>query len=270
MVNFHSKDQYHYEDLLHIMTLLRSPGGCPWDAEQTHASLRRGFLEETYEALDAIDRADAPALCEELGDVLLQVVFHAELEREKGSFTMEDVIDGICKKLVYRHPHVFAAEEVADSDQVLANWEVLKRREKGQESVSDAVEAVAHTLPALWRAEKIQKKTAKAGFQWDSIAGALDKLDEESRELRQAVSGKQPPDAPHGIREEVGDTLFIAAKVAQMSGVDPEEALHCACDKYARRFRMVEQAAGDKPLTDCTEAELTRLWCAAKEREKQS
>lgn len=270
MVNFQYKDSYDYEDLLRIMTQLRAPGGCPWDAQQTHASLRRGFLEETYEVLDAIDRADADALCEELGDVLLQVVFHAELERETGRFTMDDVIDGICKKLVYRHPHVFATEVVADSDEVLANWEVLKRKEKGQMSTSDAIEAVAHTLPALWRAEKIQKKTAKAGFQWNSAQGALDKLDEEAEELRQAVRCGEAPDAPHGVAEEVGDTLFIAAKVAQMSGVDPEEALHRACDKYTRRFRLVEQVAGDKPLTDCTEAELMALWAAAKEREKLS
>lgn len=202
--------------------------------------------------------------------MLLQVVFHAELERETGGFTMDDVIDGICKKLVYRHPHVFAADTVAGSEEVLANWEVLKRREKGQESTADAVEAVAHTLPALWRAEKIQKKTAKAGFQWDCVSGALDKLEEETRELRQAVSRNEAADVPHGVAEEVGDTLFIAAKVAQMHGVDPEEALHRACDKYARRFRLVEQAAGNKSLSDCTEAELVELWTAAKEREKLS
>lgn len=270
MVDFQCKGHYGYEDLLHIMTLLRSPGGCPWDAEQTHASLRRSFLEETYETLDAIDRADTAALCEELGDVLLQVVFHAELERENGGFTMDDVIDGICKKLVYRHPHVFAGQTAEDSQEVLANWETLKRREKGQQSTADAVDAVAHTLPALWRAEKIQNKTAKAGFHWNSISGALDKLEEEAGELRRAVAEGRDADAPHGVAEEVGDTLLIAAKIAAISGVDPEEALHRACDKYARRFRLVEQSAGDKPLTDCTEAELMALWAAAKGQEHSS
>lgn len=270
MVDFQCKGRYGYEDLLRIMTLLRSPGGCPWDAEQTHASLRRGFLEETYETLDAIDRQDTAALCEELGDVLLQVVFHAELEREVGSFTMDDVIDGICKKLVYRHPHVFAGQTAENSQAVLANWETLKRREKGQQSTADAVEAVAHTLPALWRAEKIQNKTAKAGFHWSTLSGALDKLEEEAGELRRAVTENGDVNAPHGVAEEVGDTLLIAAKIAAIRGVDPEEALHRACDKYARRFRLVEQAAGDKPLGDCTEAELMALWAAAKAQDSSS
>lgn len=220
--------------------------------------------------MDAIDRGDAPALCEELGDVLLQVVFHAELERETGGFAMDNVIDGICQKLVYRHPHVFGNQQAATSDEVLVNWELLKRKEKGQASTADAVEAVAHTLPALWRAEKIQKKTAAPGFQWNSAIGALDKLGEETQELRQAVARGGDVTAPHGVAEEVGDTLFLAAKVAQMNGVDPEEALHRACDKYSRRFRMVEQSAGDKPLSDCSEAELSALWNAAKAQENKS
>ena len=174
---------------------------------------------------------------------------------------------GICKKLVYRHPHVFGTVQADTSEQVLVNWEVLKRKEKGQQTTADAVEAVAHTLPALWRAEKIQKKTAKVGFQWNSVSGALDKLEEEVAELRQAVESGIATDAPHGIREEVGDALFIAAKIAQMSGVDPEDALHRACDKYNTRFRRVEESVGGKPLTDYTEEELVALWRRAKEQE---
>lgn len=265
MVDFQCKPHYGWEDFLEIMRLLRAPGGCPWDIEQTHGSIRRNFLEETYEVLDAIDHDDPHAMCEELGDILMQVAFHAQIEAERGRFTMDDVVDGVAQKLVYRHPHVFGGTMQADnSEQVLVNWEVLKRREKGQRSTADAIEAVPHTLPALWRAEKIVGKTVKAGFNWDSIAGALDKLEEETRELRQAVEAGGAADAPHGVREEVGDALFILSKIAQMSGVDPEDALHCACDKFDARFRRVEEAA-DKPFTDHTEAELAALWEEAKQ-----
>lgn len=187
MVNFQRKQRYGWEDLLTIMHLLRAPEGCPWDREQTHQSIRRNFLEETYEALDAIDRNDTPGMCEELGDVLLQVVFHSVMEEEQGRFTADDVVDGVAQKLVFRHPHVFGAAEAADSAQALEGWEAQKKKEKGFTSPADAVEAVPHTLPALWRAEKIVSRSVKAGFNWDSAAGALDKLDEETAELRQAV-----------------------------------------------------------------------------------
>ena len=266
MVDFECKSRYGWEDFLEIMKLLRSPGGCPWDAEQTHQSIRREFLEETYEALDALDRDDPDAMCEELGDVLMQVVFHAQIEKELGRFTMDDVVNGIAQKMVYRHPHVFGGSMQADtSEQVLVNWETLKRREKDQRSTADAIEAVPHTLPALWRAEKIQKKTAKTGFDWNNPAGALAKLEEEVRELRQAVDAGQAVDAPHGIREEVGDVLFIAAKLAQMFKVDPEDALHRTCDKFDARFRLVEESV-DKPLADYTQEELLALWKAAKKQ----
>ena len=215
MVNFQRKQRYGWEDLLTIMHLLRAPEGCPWDREQTHQSIRRNFLEETYEALDAIDRNDTPGMCEELGDVLLQVVFHSVMEEEQGRFTADDVV---AQKLVFRHTHVFGAAEAADSAQALEGWEAQKKKEKGFTSPADAVEAVPHTLPALWRAEKIVSRSVKAGFNWDSAAGALDKLDEETAELRQAVEAGQPVDSPHGIREELGDALFILCKIAQMSG----------------------------------------------------
>lgn len=267
MVDFQCKPQYDWADFLEIMRLLRAPGGCPWDREQTHGSIRRNFLEETYEALDALDRDDGVDMCEELGDVLMQVAFHAEIESERGRFTMDDVVNGVAQKLVYRHPHVFGDVQVAGSGEVLTNWEALKRREKGQASTADAVEAVPHTLPALWRAEKIQSKAAKVGFDWASAISALGKLEEEVRELREALESGKPADAPHGVQEEVGDALFITAKVAQMSGVDPEDALHRACDKFDRRFRLVEQRA-DKPLSSYDEAALVALWKAAKAAEK--
>ena len=264
MVNFQRKDRYDWQDLLTIMKLLRSPEGCPWDREQTHQSIRRNFLEETYEALDTIDRNDIPGMQEELGDVLLQVLFHSLMEEEQGHFNADDVVNGVAQKLVFRHAHVFGTAKADDSAQALEGWEAQKKREKGYTPPADAVEAVPHTLPALWRAEKIVSRSVKAGFNWDSIGGALDKLDEESGELRQAVEAGGSPDAPHGVREEIGDALFILCKIAQMSGVDPEDALHRSCDKFQRRFRCVADAA-DKPLSAYSEAELVSLWERAKQ-----
>lgn len=259
MVDFQCKPRYDWQDFLQIMRLLRSPGGCPWDREQTHASIRRNFLEETYEVLDALDRDDVAGMKEELGDILMQVAFHAIMEEEVGRFDIDDVVDGVARKLVFRHPHVFGTLEGKDSEQALTNWEAAKRKEKGFRSVADAVEAVPHTLPALWRAEKIISKTVKAGFNWSSIDGALNKLDEEAGEVRQAVAAKDPDN----LREEIGDALFALTKIAQMNQIDPEDALHRACDKFEGRFRKVESAA-EKPLDACSEAELIALWETAK------
>ena len=264
MVDFQCKSRYDWDDLVEIIRILRAPGGCPWDGEQTHLSIRRDFLEETYEVLDALDRDDARDMCEELGDVLMQVIFHAQIERERGRFDVSDVIDGIAQKMVFRHPHVFANGKADTSDEVLVNWEILKRQEKGQRSTADAIEAVPHTLPSLWRAEKLQKKTAKAGFTYQNTLDALAKLEEEVRELRLALEGGKAVDAPHGVKEEAGDVLFMACNVARMEGVEGEEALHCACDKFARRFRSVEQQA-QKPLTEYSKEELLAMWEQAKE-----
>ena len=269
MVDFQYKKRYDYADLLQIMKLLRAPGGCPWDREQNHESIRRDFLEEACEAVEAIDNADMVGLCEELGDVLLQVVFHARIEEEQGGFTMEDVVDGVCQKLVYRHPHVFGTTQVSGSEQVLVNWDVLKRKEKGQTTTADAVDAVARTLPGLWRAEKIQKKAAKAGFCWPEPQSAMDKLSEEMEELRCAAEHGGAVEAPHGIREELGDVLFAAAMVARQYGVDPEEALHAACDKFAVRFRRTEELA-DGAMEQLSAEELLALWETAKTQENKS
>ncbi len=261
MVHFNEKERYGYEDLLEIIRLLRSPEGCPWDRVQTHASIRRGLLEEAYEAAEGIDRDDPALLREELGDVLMQVVFHADIERDLGRFTMEDVVDGVVKKLLFRHPHVFgAAAPEEDADSVLQSWDAIKRREKQQRSTAQAMDAVARSLPALWRAEKIQGKAAADGFDWPDIQGALDKLDEEARELRQAVAENT------NVAEELGDLLFAAVKTARFAGVDPEEALHAACEKFTRRFSVVEQGAAEqgRPLAQLTLEEKCRLWDAAK------
>ena len=260
MVEFQRKDFYSYEDFLEIMRLLRAPGGCPWDREQTHSSIRRNFLEETYEVLDAIDHDDASGMCEELGDVLMQVAFHAQIEAERGRFTMANVVDGVARKLVYRHPHVFGDVQADTSQQVLANWDVLKRREKGQRSTADAVEAVPHTLPALWRAEKVQKKAAKAGFDWPGVQDAVDKLSEEVDELRSALSGQGNP------VEELGDLFFAAVCVSRFLNADPDDVLQTASDKFAARFRRVEALAGQqgRPMNEMTLEELKALWVQAK------
>ena len=259
MVNFELKSRYDYEDLLRVVHILRSPGGCPWDQEQTHKSIRRDFLEEAYEAAEAIDTGDTALLREELGDVLLQVVFHADMESDAGNFTMEDVVDEVTKKMIFRHPHVFAQVQADTTEQVLVNWEQLKREEKDQKTAADTLDSVARSLPQLWRAEKIQKKAAKAGFDWADVSGALEKLEEETAELRRAA------ESGVDVEEELGDVLFAAAKIGQMSGVDPEDALHCACDKFDARFRQVE-AAADKPLSEYAEEELLEMWTRSGEK----
>lgn len=265
MIEFERKDFYSYDDLLRIMDCLRAPDGCPWDREQTHESIRRNFLEETYEALDAIERDNPSELCEELGDVLMQVVFHAQIEMERGRFTMADVVNRLCQKLVYRHPHVFGDVDVhGDSEQALATWEERKRQEHGQTTAADAIDSVPRTLPALWRAEKIHKRAAKAGFDWAEVPDALEKLTEELSELRKAIADGVPTDDPHGSRNEIGDLLFAVVKVAQMQEIDPEDALHRACDKFAARYRQTE-ALAERPLSECSIQELVALWQRAKE-----
>ena len=260
MVDFQYKDSYGVKDLEEIVRILRAPGGCPWDAEQTHQSIRRNFLEESYEAVEAIDEGSSEHLREELGDVLLQVALHTEMERECGRFDLDGVADGICKKLIFRHPHVFGDVAVSGTGEVLSNWEVLKRQEKGQATHTDALEAVARALPALWRAEKVQKKAKKAGFDWPEISGALDKLSEELEELRQAVRQGT------NVEEELGDLLFSAVNAARFADVDPEEALNRATDKFIARFRQVEVRAAQsgRSLEDMTLAELDTLWEEAK------
>jgi len=245
-------------DLLRIMELLRSPGGCPWDRAQTHASIRRNLLEEAYETAEAIDRDDTENLKEELGDVLLQVVFHARMAEEEGRFTFDDVVDGVCKKLVFRHPHVFGAADAGDSEQALTAWEAQKREEKGLKTAGDALDAVARSLPALMRAEKLQDKAKKAGFDWPDIGPALDKLSEEVDELKSAVRDRS------NVEEELGDLLFAAVKAGRFAGLDSELALHAACEKFIRRFRRVETLS-DRPLTEQELPALEALWARAKE-----
>lgn len=263
MVDFERKEKYNFNDLLRIMEILRAPDGCMWDREQDHQSIRRNFIEETYEVCEAIDEQDTEHLKEELGDVLLQVVFHAQMEKEKGVFDIGDVADGICKKLIYRHPHIFGSVEVGSSEEILRNWDELKRREKHQKTETSALEGVAKSLPGLIRAEKLQKKAAKVGFDWENAQGALGKVEEELDEVKRAMSGDGDSE------EEIGDLLFAAVNVARHLKVDPERAMEKTCNKFIRRFADMERQAEaeHKALAGLSLAELDLLWNRSKEKE---
>ena len=256
MINFENKPKYGVYDLEKLIAVLRAPGGCPWDAEQTHESIKRNMLEEAYEVVEAIDEGSASHLCEELGDVLTQVVFHSGIEEDAGNFNLDDVADMVCRKLILRHPHVFSDVTVTGSDDVLKNWDDIKRVEKGQKTVTDSMEAVAKSLPSLWRAEKIQNKAAKVGFDWPEVWGAMDKLAEELTEVSDAVS------AESRVEEELGDLLFSAVNVARFMGVDPENALSKACDKFTARFAYIESEAAKqgKLLSEMTLEEMDTLY----------
>ncbi len=262
-MNFQIKEQYTIEDLVEIVQLLRAPDGCPWDREQTHESIRRNFLEEAYEVAEAIDEGNAAHLQEELGDVLLQVVFHTEIEREKQVFDITDVADGVCKKLIYRHPHIFSTVEVASTEEVLQNWDALKRVEKRQETVTDTMQSVARSLPQLLRADKIQGKAKKSGFDWDDVQGAMDKVREETEEVSRALAGEG--DAV----EEIGDLLFAVVNVARFLKADPEQALEQANDKFIARFAKMEALAAKKGTAFDTLSlqEMEQLWQTVKAKE---
>jgi len=258
VLDFLCKESYDLRDFVALVSYLRSPNGCPWDQVQTHESIRRNFLEETYEACEAIDAGDLVHMREELGDVLMQVLFHTDIEREAGHFDIDDVADAACKKLVYRHPHVFRRDEPDAPD-----WDTMKQRERAQTTTAEAMDSVARSLPALWRCDKIQAKAAKTGFEWPDVHAALDKVDEETRELRAAVASGDT----EAIGDELGDLLFAAVKVARFAGIDPEQAAHAACEKFIHRFSAMETAAANDgtALEQCTLAQMLSLWQQAKQ-----
>lgn len=261
-VDFEIKDNYDINDFLRLVTVLRSPGGCPWDRKQTHESIKKNFIEETYEAVEAINKADAEGLKEELGDVLLQVAMHSEMESEKGSFDFNDVVNDICKKLVVRHPHVFGDAAAQSSDEALQNWDQVKLKTKGMKKQGEAMIKVPREFPALMRAQKVQEKAAKAGFDWDDINGAVDKLHEEIDELETALAAGVGKD----IEEEFGDVLFSCVNVSRFIGADSEEALTASTDKFIKRYLLVEKLAADEGLGMKTASieELDKLWNKAK------
>ena len=252
------RTRHGFDALMDVMHRLRAPGGCPWDAEQTHTSLRSSLIEESYEVLDAIDREDLTALEEELGDLLLQVVFHAVIEEEMSEFTMRDVITGIVNKLIYRHPHVFGDVKVNSSDDVLYNWENLKQKEKHQQTVADAMRAVPASFPALIRSFKVQKKAAHVGFDWPNAKDALPKVGEEAREVLEAIESGETEHAA----EEIGDLLFACVNVARLLKVDPELALGSATEKFMRRFISMERLIlnDGRDFTDMTLDEMDQYW----------
>lgn len=266
-MTFEKKDHYSIGDLLRIMEILRSENGCPWDREQDHASIRKNFIEETYEVCEAIDQKDSEHLCEELGDVLLQVVFHSQMEKEAGRFTFDDVADGICRKLIYRHPHIFGDVTVSGSEEVLKNWDALKKTEKHQSSYTETLESVPAALPALMRAEKVQKRAGRAGMAYPSAEAAFRDLRSEVQELDAELASGDAQKAA----AELGDVLFAAVNVARHLKVDPEEALTASTNKFIRRFEGTEklaQARGiDMPSTPIEE--LDKLWAEVKQEQKK-
>jgi len=240
MVDFENKLSYDVCDLRNLMGLLRGPDGCPWDAEQTHESIRRNLLEEAYEAAEAIDSGNREHMLEELGDVLMQVIFHADIAESSGRFNLDDIADVTCKKLIRRHPHVFGDIRAKDGSESLVFWEDMKREEKRQDSVADEMRSVAGSLPALWQAEKIQKKAAKVGFDWPEYSGALDALRKEMSELEDAIA------SGGDIEDELGDLIFSAVNAARFFGIDPERATQRSCEKFISRFARLEAIAKEQ------------------------
>lgn len=263
------KDEFNnftIEPLIETMARLRSPNGCPWDIEQTHRSLRRYMIEEVYEALEAIDSGDAQALCEELGDVLLQVVFHARIAEETGTFTMQDVIDNVTQKLIRRHPHVFSTVLVQDSTEVMVNWEKIKKTEKNHQQRISVLDGIPQGLPALMRAYKLQAKAAKVGFDWTSIEPVWEKISEELFELRQAINDEL---GSKEIEGELGDVLFAVVNLARFLNLDSEVALTVTNNKFLQRFSYIEESLKEQNLSwdRMTLPELDKLWEEAKKKE---
>jgi ATP diphosphatase len=251
-----------------IMARLRAPDGCPWDREQTFDSIKRHTLEETYEVFDAIERRAWPDLKDELGDLLLQVLFYAQMASEAGYFTIDDVAANLNAKLIRRHPHIFAGVPVADSDAVLRNWEQIKQMEKQAYAAShnSMLDDIPRTMPALLEAGKLGSRAAKVGFDWPDVAGLFDKLQEEIAELHAELRRPTEGRSALAIEAEVGDLLFTAVNLARHLKVDPESALRATNAKFRRRFAAMESAAGSSDaLAACTAPELENLWNQAKD-----
>ena len=262
----HCQETFSLDPLVDVMARLRSPGGCPWDNEQTHATLRRYIIEEVYEVLEAVDEQDPAHLCEELGDLLLQIVFHARMAEEKGEFSMQDVVDMVTEKLIRRHPHVFGDISVRDAAEVIVNWDAIKRREKSVKPRS-ALDGIPKGLPALLRANKLQQKAAKVGFDWDGIAPVWDKVAEELAELREATQSGDPG----RIGDELGDVVFAVVNLGRFLGVEAEVALNGTNNKFLRRFQQVEAAVKSKGLhwRELDLSALDELWEEAKATERK-
>ena len=248
-------------DLENIMSTLRGPNGCDWDKKQTHESLKKYIIEESYELCQAIENDDIDEIIEELGDILLQVVFHAQVGKEEGFFDMKEVINGICTKLIHRYPHVFKDEDL-DMNQFEKTWEELKQEEKGENSTSEGLKRIPKHLPALIKADKIQHKAALVGFDWDNIEGVFEKIEEEYKELLDECKQGNIK----YIKEELGDLLFSIVNLARFLHIDSEEALNLTNHKFINRFEFMEQNADEllRKFDDLTLDEMEELWKEAK------
>ena len=257
-----SKPHYGIEDLLQIMQVLRSENGCPWDKEQTHKSIRQDFLEECYEAVEAIDADSVPMMREELGDVLLQVVFHCQIETEQSHFTFDDICDELCRKLVVRHPHVFGNVNVSDSEEVLKNWDSIKQETKHQTTAADTLDSVCKALPALMYAQKLGKRAGRAGMDWRNAEDAFQYIRKETDELEAAM---QSGDSKQ-IEEELGDLLFSCVNTARHLHIDAETAMRDAAEKFRRRFAETEKLvlADKKEMASLEIETLDEYWAQAK------
>ncbi|HBP37454.1 MAG TPA: nucleoside triphosphate pyrophosphohydrolase [Clostridiales bacterium] len=277
--SFIIKDHYQMQELLDILAFLRSDRGCPWDRAQTHATLRKNMLEEAYEAIDAVDSGDPARLCDELGDVLMQVVFHAQMAREAGSFDMNDVISAICRKLISRHTHIFGDDQAATPEAVIDTWEKNKRKEKGLHSQSQVLTDVPRSLPALQRSYKVQQKAAQVGFDWDDAEGPRAKISEELQEIGQCLAENQqqvhsgdltPEAADRRLAGEVGDLLFSVVNYARHLKVQPEMALNSTTEKFIRRFTHLEEMVREHghDLSEMSLSEMDRFWDQVKQEER--
>ncbi|MHB8173786.1 MAG: nucleoside triphosphate pyrophosphohydrolase [Nitrospirota bacterium] len=252
-----------FEDIVDVMAKLRGPGGCPWDREQTHESLKPFLVEETYEVLEAIDEGDPSKVKEELGDLLFQIIFHARLASERGEFSIDDVLMRINEKMRIRHPHVFGDRKLTTSAEVLADWEKIKKAEKGYSERKSILEGVPKDLPALIRAHRLQDRAARVGFNWEKIQDVAAKLDEEIGEFKQTLKENDPA----RMEDELGDIFFVLVNIARFIGVNPEDALRKTISKFISRFQYIEEKAAETgmELSDMTLAEMDRLWDEAKE-----
>lgn len=266
-MDFKEKEVYNIDDLCEIMKILRSDEGCPWDREQDHKSIRKNFIEETYEAIEAIDTEDTELLKEELGDVLMQVVFHSRMEEEINSFNFNDVVDGVCKKLINRHPHVFSDLELDNSEEVLKNWDKIKQKEKSQTKTYETLQQVSKALPALMRAEKVQQRAKKVGFDFENAGQSLNKLKEEITEFEEVMDTKNLDK----VHEELGDILFSCVNLSRFFGGDSEKLLTNAIEKFINRFRQVEELALKSSINiEKVDLEtLDALWDRAKKQERK-
>jgi len=256
------KDKYDFNDLLEIMARLRAENGCPWDREQTHESLRIYLIEETYEVLEALDAGDMGKFCNELGDLLLQIVFHARIAEESGVFDIEDVTTEICRKLISRHTHIFGGDKADTPEQVVENWEAIKKKEKKLKSQTSVLKDIPANLPALMRSYKVQQKAAMVGFDWDNTDDVFRKVDEEIEELRDVYKSKNV----ERITDELGDAFFALVNLARFLKVQPELALTGTINKFIRRFEFIEQQSQKmgRKLEEMSLAEMDELWNEAK------